>query len=129
MARAYSLDLRLRALDLIAGGMSISKVSRLLNISRPTLYKWTLKLKNTGSTVPKTTVPPPAPSKITDWQKFQEFVEHHGDKTQQEMAQLWGNVSRHTISRGLKKLGYTRKKKPMVIKIVAKKRAANLEKN
>ncbi|MFB2977979.1 IS630 transposase-related protein [Microseira sp. BLCC-F43] len=96
MARAYSLDLRIRALDLIAGGMSISKVSRLVNISHPTLYKWTTDIKNTGSTVPKTTVPPTAPSKITDWQaeeagqekeKFQEFVERHGDKTQQEMAQ------------------------------------------
>jgi transposase len=94
--------------------MSISKVSRLLDISRPTLYKWQHQLEDTGSTVPKTTVPPPEPSKITDWLSFQEFVERHGDKTQQEMAQLWGNVSRHTISRGLKKLGYTRKKKPML---------------
>jgi hypothetical protein len=45
---------------------------------------------------------------------FKEFVECYGDKTQQEMSELWGKGSRHTISRGLKKLGITRKKKPML---------------
>jgi arginine repressor len=37
-------------------------------------------------------------------------VDNNGDKTQKELAQLWGNISQQTISRGLKKLGYTRKK-------------------
>ncbi|WP_353735979.1 helix-turn-helix domain-containing protein [Okeania sp. SIO2F5] len=32
--------MRERALDLIINGMSISHVSRLLNISRPTLHQW-----------------------------------------------------------------------------------------
>ena len=40
MAEAYSQDLRIRALELIKTGMSISQVSRLLKISRPTLYRW-----------------------------------------------------------------------------------------
>jgi hypothetical protein len=74
-------------------------------------------------------VPPPQLSKIRDWQKFEKFAVAHGDKTQKEMASLWGNVSRHTISRGLKKLGYTRKKKPTVIKNALKKPAVSLEKN
>jgi hypothetical protein len=66
-------------------------------------------------------VPPPQPAKIKDWQKFKEFVDCHGDKTQKELAQLWGeNVSHHTISRGFKKLGYTRKKKLMPIKSAVK---------
>ena len=38
----------------------------------------------------------------------------HGDKTQVEMAKLWdGEISDRTISRALKKIGFTRKKRPM----------------
>jgi len=111
MANAYSQDLRERALKLIDSGQGITEVSRLLDISRPTLYKWQHKLKTTGSTVPSKNTPPPQASNITDWLKFKEFVEQHGDKTQLKMSELWGKGSRHTISRGLKKLGITRKKK------------------
>ena len=111
MASAYSKDLRVRTLDLIRRGVSITQVSRELKISRPTLYRWKEQLEKTGSTSPNKSVPPPQPSKIRDWKRFQEFVELNGDKTQKELAQLWGDVSHHTISRALKKLGYTRKKK------------------
>ena len=38
----------------------------------------------------------------------------HGDKTQVEMAKLWdGEISSRTISRALKKIGFTRKKRLM----------------
>ena len=129
MAIAYSEDLRIRALDLIASGMSISKVSRLLNISRPTLYRWKQQRETTGSTTPKKSVPPPQTSKIKDFKKFKEFIDIHSDKTQKELAELWGDVSHHTISRGFKKLGYTRKKKLTLTKNVLKKHEQNLEKN
>ncbi len=50
--------------------------------------------------------------KITDWEKFREFAKVHGDKTQVEMAQLWEEQIRdRTISRALKKIGFTRKKR------------------
>jgi transposase len=112
MATAYSPEIRKKALYLIAVGKPITCISRELDISRPTLYKWKEKWEKTGSTEPQKVVPPPQPAKITDWDKFQKFVEQHQDKTQKEMAKLWGNCSHHTISRGLKKIGYTRKKKP-----------------
>ena len=114
MAIAYSQDLRQRALNLINTGLSVTQVSRILDISRPTLYKWQNKFKTTGSTAPGSHAPPPHACNITDWQKFKEFVECYGDKTKEEMSELWGKGSRHTISRGLKKLGITRKKKPML---------------
>lgn len=129
MAIAYSQDLRERALSLIEKGMSISGVSRFLNISRPTLYKWKYQRQATGSTSPSINTPPPQPAKIRDWQKFSEFVDSHGDKTQEEMAMLWGNCSRHTISRGLKKIGYTRKKKLKLTKNVVKKREMSLKRS
>ncbi len=127
MAEAYSQDLRIRAVDLIETGMSISQVSRLLKISRPTLYRWVKQFETTGSTRPQKSIPPPQPSKIQDWQKFIEFIELHGEKTQKEMASIWGDVSHHTISRGLKKIGYTRKKKLTATKNAVKKAAKNFK--
>jgi hypothetical protein len=63
----------------------------------------------------------PAPGnghKITDWEKFRDFVSSHGDKTQVEMAKLWdGAISDRTISRALKKIGFTRKKRLMATAI------------
>ena len=82
MAEAYSEDLRIRAIDLVKTGMSISQVSRLLKISRPTLYRWIKQFEKTGSTAPRKSLPPPQIGKIKDWKKFQEFVEINGDKTQ-----------------------------------------------
>jgi hypothetical protein len=49
---------------------------------------------------------------ITDWKKFTEFASKNGDKTQEQMAQLWeGDISKRTISRALEKIGFTRKKR------------------
>ena len=110
MAIAYSEDLRVLALDWLNSGRSISQVSRGLKISRPTLYRWIKQVEKTGSTAPQKSVPPPQASKIKDLDRFEEFIERNADKTQKELAQLWGGVSHHTISRALKKLGYTRKK-------------------
>jgi len=53
------------------------------------------------------------PQTLQTGSHFKEFVERHGDQTKQQMCELWGKGSRHTISRGLKKLGFSRKKKPM----------------
>lgn len=116
MAHAYSRDLRVRALELLKAGMSISGVSQILKISRPTLYRWIKQFEITGSTSPGKSLPPPQVSKIKDWEKFKEVVDNNGDKTQKELAELWGNTSQQTISRGLKKLGYTRKKKLIATK-------------
>lgn len=79
------------------------------------------QVEKTGSTAPLKSVPPPQASKIKDLDRFEEFVERNADQTQKELALLWGGVSHHTISRALKKLGYTRKKNGFVIKKEAKK--------
>ncbi len=49
-------------------------------------------------------------------EEFEKFVETNSDQTQKQMAAKWGNCSRFTISRNLKKLGFTPKKKRIVIK-------------
>lgn len=70
MAIAYSQNIRIRALDLIGNGVSVSQVSRALKISRPTLYRWKDRREKTGSTVPLKGKPPAQPCVIKDWNKF-----------------------------------------------------------
>ena len=129
MAIAYSEDLRIRAIDLLEGGMSISRVSRILKISRPTLYRWIEQFEINGSTAPCKSLPPPQVSKIKDWEKFKEVVDNNGDKTQREIAEIWVNISQQAISRGLRKLGYTRKKKLIATKNDVKNLEVCSEKN
>jgi transposase-like protein len=71
MAIAYSQDLRQRALNLINSGLAVTQVSRILDISRPTLYKWQHKFQTTGSTAPCSNAPPPHACNITDWLSLQ----------------------------------------------------------
>jgi len=72
-----------------------------------------LRRAETGDFQAKPNQPPGNGHKLTDWEKFRKFAKAHGDKTQVEMAALWeGEVSARTISRALKKIGFTRKKRP-----------------
>lgn len=65
--------------------------------------------------------PPGNDHKITDWEKFRSFALTHGDKTQAEMAELWDDqISDRTISRALKKIDFTRKKRHMATVSVMK---------
>ena len=49
--------------------------------------------------------------KINNLQSFEKFVLQHNKKTQQRIAQLWGNnLTQQNVSDAMKKLGITRKK-------------------
>jgi len=113
MAKAYSYDLRqkvMQALEL--DGLNKREASELFNISRNTINLWCQRKAETGDVEVKPRPTSNPKQKITDWAKFRAFVKAHEDKTQAEMAQLWeGDVSSRTISRALRKLGLTRKKR------------------
>lgn len=50
--------------------------------------------------------------KLLTLEEFEKFVKVNGEKTQVDMAKLWPvEISERTISRALKKMGFTRKKK------------------
>jgi transposase len=117
MAKPYSYDLRKKVIEAIElDGLKKSEASELFNISRNTINLWFKRFKETGDFQALPNQPPGNNHKIRDWAKFRDFVHTHGDKTQEEMAQLWPEeISDRTISRALKKIGFTRKKKPMVI--------------
>lgn len=113
MPQPYSYDLRRKVIQAIeVDGLSQSEVSKYFNISRHTIARWQLRKKETGDVKAKPNKPPGPKHKIDDWEKFQKFAEVYGDQTQEEMATLWkGEISARTISRALKKIGFTRKKK------------------
>ena len=116
MAKPYSYDLRQKVIKAIElDGLPKSEASQLFNISRNTINLWFQRRAETEDLQAKPSAKAGQGEKITDWQEFREFVKEHGDKTQAEMAELWGNISKRTISRALKKIGFTRKKKRMGI--------------
>lgn len=113
MAQSYSDDLRQRVMQAIElDGLKKIEVSQLFGISRNTINLWCQRKAETGDVKPKPRQASQHNGRISDWDQFRAFVKQHGDKTQTEMAQLWeGEISQRTISRALRKIGHTRKKK------------------
>jgi transposase len=110
MAFAYSYDLRIRALNLVASGKTTEEVSSLLNISISTIRLW-LRLKNNNIDIrPKKNWQNGYGHKIKNLEDFSKFVDENNDLTLEEMAEKWGGVKRMTIHRALQKIGYSKKK-------------------
>ncbi len=118
MPKPYSYDFRQKVLQAIElDGLKKHKASELFNISRNTINLWLKRKAETGDVQALPNCPPGNKHKITDWEQFRTFAKAHGDKTQIEMAQLWqGDISDRSISRALKKIGFTRKKRPTATK-------------
>ena len=113
MPKPYSDDLPQKVIQAIElNGLNKSEASQVFNISRNTIDLWLKRRAETGDFQALPNLPPGNGHKITDWEKFREFAKVHGDKTQVEMAQLSARqISERTISRALKKIGLTRKKR------------------
>lgn len=109
MVKAYSQDLREKVMTAIElDGMAITEASEMFHLARSTIYKWLNRKKETGTLEPKKRTG--AKGIIQDWDKFRKLVEDNRDKTQLELAQLWPDpISQRSISRALKKIGFTRK--------------------
>ena len=128
MAKPYSDDLRQKVMQaIIVDGMDKTEASRVFNISRNTIYLWLKRQAISGSYKALPNRPPGNNHKIICWEKFREFAELNGDKTQAEMASLWPeDISQRTISRALNKIGFTRKKKHSATKREPSKKEMNL---
>lgn len=101
----------------IESGLSKVVVSQLLGIARSTLTEWHNQHHRNGEVAAKQGYQQGHRHKITDWREFRAFAEAHGEKTQAEMVQLWPNeISDDTIGRALKRIGFTRKKRPLAIR-------------
>jgi len=110
MGAPYSDDLRKKALEALGRGEKPSALARLLGISRNTLHQWRQRQAATGDWGAKRGYQKGHSPKITDWEEFRSFVDAHAGQPMAAMAALRG-VGRTTIERGLKKIGYSRKKR------------------
>ena len=131
MPKPYSYDFRQKVIQAIElSGMSQHQAAMTFQISRSTINLWCQRQALTGDCKAKPNLPRGNGHKITDWEKFREFAKVNGEKTQVEMAKLWdGEISDRTISRALKKIGLTRKKKLMGIEKDLKRKGRNLSKS
>lgn len=112
MPAPYSYDLRQKALTAVKRGERKTDVSRMLNISRNTLDLWLKREEQEGECRAITHYQQGCRHKIIDWQRLREFVQQHGDKTQAQLAKLWGdNVTQQNISDALRHIGVSRKKR------------------
>jgi transposase len=130
MSAPYSYDLRKKAIEAVKRGQRKTDVCHFLKLSRNTLDLWLKREKSTGDCQASANSAKGRKPKIQDPEKFREFVREHSDKTQKQIAQLWGEeLTQQNISYACQKLGITRKKKLTVIKKEMKKNEQNLEKN
>jgi transposase len=114
MGKAYSVDLRMRVLAAIDGGLSKMQAHQIFQISRSTIDDW-LKLRaQTGS------VQAPEQRRrgrgLGAQEDFAAFAERHPHSTLQQMRQAWQqetqqSLSTMSFSRALRQRGYTRKKR------------------
>ena len=112
MPAPYSEDLRTKAIAPVKRGERKTDVSRMLNISRNTLDLWLKRAEQDGNCHAIRHYQQGCRHKITDWQRFREFVQQHGAKTQGQMARLWGEgVTQQNISDAMRHLGISRKKR------------------
>jgi len=74
-------------------------------------YLWLKRKKETGDFAAINNKSGGKKPKIKDWGKFEQFVLKHNQKTQIQIAQLWGdNLTQQNVSKACQKLGITRKK-------------------
>ncbi len=111
MPAPYSYDLRKKAVNAYYRGEKKIAICRLMKISRNTLDLWLKREQETGDFKAIANRPTRENRKIQDLEKFRQYLLHHQDKTQQQMADLWGeNLTQQNVSDVMKKLGITRKK-------------------
>lgn len=127
MPAPYSYDLRKKVMDALDAGGKPSAVAARFQIGKRTVHGWRKRRKETGDFHSKKLGNKGYGDKITDWDAFESFAQRHHHMTQAEMAEAWeGEISRQTISRALKKIGFTRKKRPMAIRSGMRKSAQAL---
>jgi transposase len=111
MPAPYSYDLRRKAINAVKRGEKKIAVCRLIGISRNTLNLWLQREQATGDFKAVSDRPMKDNRKIQDLERFRQFIKQYQDKTQQQIADLWGeNLTQQNVSDGIKKLDITRKK-------------------
>ena len=118
---AYSLDLRLKVLDAIDRGIPRTEVVRTFGVSMPTIERYIGRRRRTGEVAPK-----PSPGRtpsilatVEERRALWKQLEENEEATLERHCELWEEgggtrVSVSTMSRAVRKLGWTFKKRVWV---------------
>lgn len=109
---SYSIDLRKKVIVFIERTGNMREASRVFGINYNTVRKWYSVYKEENRIEPKEAYRQ-APYKM-DWEELRRYVEKNPDLYQEEYAKIFG-VSQSQISKALKRLGMTYKKKVQLI--------------
>jgi transposase len=127
--RAYSMDLRERVLAAVDRRTPRKEIVRTLGVSEPTIRRYLRLRRETGSVAPK-----PAPKRpfsigqsVEQRRALWKQLEEHNDATLERHCHLWEikqgvRVSISTMSRAIRRLGWTLKKRVWVPPNETKKR-------
>jgi transposase len=115
MGKAYSEDLRLKALSALDAGMKKMAVHQAFGIARSTLDDWIALREQQGHVAPSRPVGRTGKG-FFDAAQFQEFAWRHQEATLGQMRLSWEHehgqiLSEKTFSTWLFRIGWTRKKR------------------
>lgn len=116
--RAYSQDVRERVLRAVDQGHPRAKIIQLFGVSRASIKRYLKQRREEGHVRPKA-IPGRPPKKRAQVQaSVISQLQAHGDVTLEQHCAMWEQthgerVSRWTMSRAIKRLGWTRKKKSL----------------
>ncbi len=123
------MDLRERVLAAVDRGTPRKEIVRTLGVSEPTVRRYLRRRRETGSVAPK---PPPKRTfsigqSVEQRRALWKQLEEHYDATLEKHCQLWERkqgvkVSISTMSRAIRRLGWTLKKRVWVPPNETKKR-------
>lgn len=102
-------------------GEKACDVARVFMVSEKTLYLWRRQRKERGHCKPITNYQKGHSHKLLDLEQFCKFAFQHSALTTKEMAEAWGSIGVTVIKKGLKMIGFTRKKRPTDMSIATSK--------
>jgi transposase len=114
--KAYSQDLREKVLRAVDQGYAREEIVKLLGVSRATIKRYLKQRRETGTVAPKA-IPGRPPKKLGLLQaELVSQLQAHDDLRLEDHCQLWEQthgvkVSTATMSRAIKRVGWTRKKR------------------
>ena len=114
--KAYSLDLRAKVLRAVDQGYPRTEIVKLLGVSLATIKRYLKQRQETGEVAPKP-IPGRPPKKLAQLQAdLVTQLAAHDDIRLEDHCRLWEQahgvrVSTATMSRAIKRVGWTRKKK------------------
>jgi transposase len=117
--RAYSVDLRQRVLAAVDRGIPRQEVVVTFGVSLATIKRWLVQRRKTADLTP--TAPPGRHRSITREQHaaLSAQLENNSDATLEQHTRVWKathgtDVSRWTLARAIRRLGWTRNKRRWV---------------